>query len=190
MCSNGDCENSRLFQYFTAILRPHPRAGMRRCVVTTRSVLAGRMGFRPIEPRVGVALTVMSLALLFMLKRGSAFRSGPTASCAFSRGNPGRSAAAAATATTAAAAATAAGAVQSRHTGPEGTELPDVMHRTVSAEELKVGWSIDAQITTTDCTADTAVSVVVMTKQAWFCTAVVQSISYDTTSRHFSGSYA
>lgn len=88
------------------------------------------MGFRPLEPRAGVGLTAMSLALLLVLRRGVAFRSSPTpAAAALSRGRD----------RSAAAGAAAAGAVVSRHTGPEGTELPDVMHKAVSADGLKVG---------------------------------------------------
>lgn len=62
-----------------------------------------------------------------MLRRAGAFRSPPAAAvaavaAAFSRGR-GRSYGTA-----------AAG----RHTGPEGTALPEVMHKTVGPEELKV----------------------------------------------------
>lgn len=107
------------------------------------------MGFRPLEPRVGVALTAMSLALLLLLKRGSAFRSG--LSTAAVAGGAALSSSALSGPkhhhvhhrSAAAGAATTGAAVQSRHTGPEGTDLPDVMHRTVSAEELKVGVVFD-----------------------------------------------
>lgn len=79
------------------------------------------MGFRPLEPRAGVGLAVMSLALMLALRRGVAFRGAP----AFGPVSKGRNRSSA--------------AVTGRHTGPEGTELPEVMHRMVSADELKVG---------------------------------------------------
>lgn len=89
------------------------------------------MGLRMIEPRVGVTLTVMSLALLCMLRRGAAFRSGSIAAHSRTlckqRGQTARG----------------DGAAAGRHVGPEGTELPGVMHRTVGAEELKVLVVID-----------------------------------------------
>lgn len=88
------------------------------------------MGFRPLEPRAGVGLAVMSFALMLVLRRGVAFRGAP-AFASFSKGR-NRSTA------VAAAAGAGARAVAGRHTGPEGTKLPDVMHRTVSADELKV----------------------------------------------------
>lgn len=91
------------------------------------------MGFRPLEPRAGVALTVMSLALLLALRRSGAFRVGSTAtlskhSCR-NGSRHGRSASASAS----------AGSKRGRGAGPEGTYLPDIVHRTISAEELKVG---------------------------------------------------
>lgn len=83
------------------------------------------MGLRAVEPRVGVILTV-SLTVLLMLRRAGAFRSAPTAAvaavtAAFSRCR-GRS----------------YGSAAGRHTGPEGTALPEVMHKTVGPGELKV----------------------------------------------------
>ncbi|CAM9263535.1 unnamed protein product [Scytosiphon promiscuus] len=90
------------------------------------------MGFRSIETRAGVTLTAMSLALLLALRRGGAFRGGSTAA-AFSR-NFCRGGSRHATGVSASASGEA---VRGRSAGPEGTELPDIMHRTLSAEELK-----------------------------------------------------
>lgn len=83
------------------------------------------MVFRPFEPRSGLGLTAIAVGLTVMLfvRRGGAFR--PVV-------GRNRSAATAATA--------AGGSVVGRHTGPEGTKLPDVMHRTISADGLKVGF--------------------------------------------------
>lgn len=80
------------------------------------------------EPRTAVSLTIMSLALLSLLRRSGAFRGLPLL--------PRR----AYTTRSSSSAAGAAGesAVQARVAGPEGTELPSVMHRVVGGDELKV----------------------------------------------------
>lgn len=91
------------------------------------------MSFRAIEPRGAVALAVMSLALLSLLRRGGAFRSLPlldglsTVSRKLQDGCWGRHSSG------------ANGGARCRDVGPEGTPLPDVMHRVVGADELKVG---------------------------------------------------
>lgn len=93
------------------------------------------MTLRAIEPRTAVSLTIMSLAFLTLLRRSGAFRGVPLlprrACCKDGSLYTTRS-------SSSAAGAGGEAAVQARVAGPEGTELPSVMHRIVGGNELKV----------------------------------------------------
>lgn len=93
------------------------------------SLASARMSFRAIEPRAVVALAVMSLALLSLARRAGAFRSLPLLNGdGIGDGRRTRH--------------TNQGASQGQGVGPEGTHLPDVIHRVVGADEIKVGTTV------------------------------------------------
>lgn len=96
------------------------------------------MILRLMEPRAAVSLTIMSLALLALLRRSGAFRSSPLLlpRRACEDGNLHTTTARSSRYSSSSAAGEAA--VQARVAGPEGTELPSVMHKVVGVDELKV----------------------------------------------------
>lgn len=93
------------------------------------------MSLRGFDPRGTVALAIMSAALLSLAHRSGAFRRGSLLhrSICNSRSKDARKG------RYCGGISGSSRGADSRELGPEGTALPDVMHKVVSAEELKVG---------------------------------------------------
>lgn len=128
-----------------AISRRVPSLPKRRCVcqasidtIHTRSSSIFHMSFRGLDARGTVALAIMSAALLSLANRSGAFRRVPLlhrSICGFTRNSRNKDV------RKGRCCGGISGSSRGAHTrelGPEGTALPDVMHKVISAEELKV----------------------------------------------------
>lgn len=93
---------------------------------------------RAIDPRAAVALALMSLGLLSALRRGGALRSFQLPAALGRLQYGGRSLSGAGTAKKRLSGSERRSSSGSGDVGPEGSTVPDTVHRVVGADELKV----------------------------------------------------